>query len=748
MLMIELDELTPEEKYRAACKQRDDMKARINGGIQITSLFKKAPHGGYICPACGSGSRKKGTGAIKIYKDTNKAYCHACGAIFDSIAAIQAREHCDYNTALSIGAGMLGTSFSIGGEDTPAKRERPAREYARPDAPNRDEAPADDKTPTEEANAPETGAESAGADYTAYYEQCAERLADPAARAYIEGRGIDLATAAEYGAGYDPAADPANTPGAMGDERRKYPAPRIIFPCTASCYVARSIDPKTPTAFKALYPDGSKPKLWNAGALLAGRGEAVFIHEGIFDALSVIQCGGAAVALNSSNNTDLLINRLRENPPECTIVDWMDNDNAGIVASKKIKAACYEIGVKYKRMKCKAHDANDEMRADPAAFAERIKKTIDLIRQEADERPRDELDEFFDKVQTEAYKPHATGLRFFDKLLSGGVVAQTVFLLLAAPGTGKTTLCQQLAEEMARHGKHVVYFNFEMSKEQMLAKALSYHRAKKNAGGEKSMKEVLQGYAWNDRDREIMRAELDEYRAKSYPYIKYHDAEGIGTNIDNILEYLEKAGQEAEKAGRDAPAAIIDYLHLITPGKEKLEAADLIKKALVGLKQYAIKYNTFVVCITATNRTSNDSGRLTMSSGRDSSNIEYTADYQLSLNYWDIDQGIVSKNPEEKGEIEAEEYRRMIIRVLKDRPTGATGRSVKLYYNAAYNIFYGEHDTPAGANVKPFKIPAPKRGKKEIESVNDAANLLSTFLELPPEMLEAARKQAEKKKPI
>lgn len=738
---------TPEERLEEAMRARDDMKARINAGIDISGFFKKAKHGGYICPACGSGSGKNGTGAIKIYKDTNTAFCHACGERFDALAAIMKTESCDYNTALSKGAEMLGTSFSTGGNN------RPAREYARPaarnDAPERpqsNETPEGDKIPAESANGPETGTEGAGTDYTAYYDLCAARLADPAALAYLAERGIDAATAEQVGAGFDPAADPASVPGAMGDEHKPHPAPRLIFPCTSSYYVARSIDPETPAAFKAPNPKGSRPAIWNAGALRAGHGEAVFVVEGIFDALSILQCGGNVLALNSANNAGALIKRLQENPPKCTLVIYTDNDDAGRKAAEQIRAACLALGVKYKSMKGQNHDASDDLQADPAAFAERIRKTKEYIKQTADERPRDELDEFFDKIQTEAYKPHETGLRFFDRLLSGGVVAQTVFLLLAAPGTGKTTFCQQLAEEMARHGKHVVYLNFEMSKEQMLAKALSYHRAKKEAGGKKSMKEVLQGYRWNEADRQTMRAELEEYRAKSYPFIKYRDAEGIGTNIDNILEYLETVGQEAQRAGMDAPAAVIDYLHLITPGKEKLETADLIKKTLVGLKQYAIKYNTFVMCITATNRQSNDSGRLTMSSGRDSSNIEYTADYQLSLNYWDIDQGIIKNDPDEKGEIEAEEYRRMILRVLKDRPTGETGRSMKLYYNAANNIFYGEHDTPDGANIKPFRKAQPKRARREEDDV--PADLPPDFVRVPEKTLEKARRQAANKKPI
>ena len=134
------------------------------------------------------------------------------------------------------------------------------------------------------------------------------------------------------------------------------------------------------------------------------------------------------------------------------------------------------------------------------------------------------------------------------------------------------------------------------------------------------------------------------------------------------------------------------------------------------LKQYAIKYNTFVIGIVATNRTSNAAGRVTMESGRDSSNLEYTADYQLSLNYYALDKGKLDTSKDsyndELAKIQGAKWRQMIIRVLKGRFC-PPGKSAKVYFNAESGLFYGENDfMPADSARIPFET-APAAGKRK-----------------------------------
>ena len=45
---------------------------------------------------------------------------------------------------------------------------------------------------------------------------------------------------------------------------------------------------------------------------LYGGQKTVFVTEGVFDALSIIQCGGNAMALNSTENKRLLVDLLKK----------------------------------------------------------------------------------------------------------------------------------------------------------------------------------------------------------------------------------------------------------------------------------------------------------------------------------------------------------------------------------------------------------------------------------------------------
>ena len=296
------------------------------------------------------------------------------------------------------------------------------------------------------------------------------------------------------------------------------------------------------------------------------------------------------------------------------------------------------------------------------------------------------INEFINTIQTETYKPYKTELTFFDDLLGGGVIRQSIVQVLAAPSAGKTTLCQQIAEEMANHGKKVLYFNFEMSNEQMLAKAISYRLAKKSDGAKKpiSATDILQGYNWDDYKRERIINELNEYKQTAAQYITYTNAL---TDIENIKDLLQEIGDRAAQSGKQAPAVFVDYLHLIT-GAGYGDNQEIIKNAVKCFKDYAIKYKTVVFLIVAVNRDSMKNGQISLYSGRDSSAIEYSGDYVLSLNYEEIDNGnIKADNEAELAKIKQGSWRKMILRVLKHR-LGVPGLECKLWFKPAENIFY------------------------------------------------------------
>ena len=607
---------------------------------QLTSPAKKKVNGeqSYICPLCDHGTHGDGLTYDPTSRDQNGLKCFGCEFSGDIIDLYRQTTGKDFNEALTDLAAMIRITI-----DQPNTR----------------------------ATATPQESEEHTTDYTEYIRNCSSKYIGSAGETYLQGRSISSGTAAAHGIGYDPEAR------------------RVIFPCGNS-YAARSIDP---AAERKYLNSKGQMYLFNAAAI-SSNAKVIYICEGAMDALSIIEMGGTAIGLNGKGNGSKLLDLLQKEPTQAAFIICHDNerDKDGNPDTKKQETTlrqANELNADLHKMNLQSivynvagdqHDLNEALQADPAAFAERISAA-------EKELFKDDLDRFFEKVQTETYKPHRTGLNFFDELLAGGVINQSLLLLLAAPGAGKTTLCAQLAESMAAQQTPVIYINLEMSREQMIAKAISARLFRK--GYHRNALQVLQGYKWTEQDKAAISREIDDYRKTNYPYIRYNP-EGITSDLDDILNYLTEAGERAKAAGQAAPAVIVDYLHLIS--SKGSETQELIKRAVFGLKNYAVKYDTFVVSIIAANRAANKAGRYTLADGRDSSNIEYTADYQLSLNYYDLEKGEVSQDdPAAFAQLQQKPKREMILRVLKGRLI-TPGKESKILFNAEYNTFYGTTD--------------------------------------------------------
>lgn len=675
---------------------RDEAKEQIHEATRdiLPKLLEKAKspvnrEPSYICPFCGHGKSGDGLTINKHSKGGFSLKCFGCGFSGDIIDLYQKMNGADYNTALSVLAEGIG--ISIDTAQTAQNRPQTVSKVL------------SDKNTADTHKSPQEATEAL-VDYTEYYQKCTARLEDAAASSFLQARGISLETAKKYALGYDPAwISPTviQNQEEKGSSWRPQPVPKMIIPTSANAYIARAIQQDD----SMRYANVGKPVLFNAKALYEGH-RAVFITEGAFDALSIIQCGAVAIGLNSTSNIHTLLRYLNEKPTESILLLALDNDVAGQKATGELQSGLNQLHVRYQIVSIcgDAKDPNEALQKDKEAFTAAIHKAEeDALKPEPDD-----LQNFFDKIQTHAYEPYKTGLKFFDDLLSGGMLRQSLALIMAAPGCGKTALCQQIAEEMAAHGKSVIYLNYEMSREQMLARAISYHLAK--TGRWFTASEILQGYKWNDEQRSKVQEMIKDYREKIFPHLKYNP-EGKPT-IEALKVYLAQIGEDARKSGKEAPVIVVDYLHLIG-SEQKLDTQELIKQAVMLLKNYAVKYDTIVLAIAAINRASSN-GAITMASGRDSSNIEYGGDYMLSLNYWAVDQKICDNSDVKKMEIETKKTcRNMILRLHKCRLGVSTGHK-KLYYKAANNIFWWENDViPLGEDeLRPFDEPATKGKNK------------------------------------
>ena len=324
-----MDRMTLKEEIRQHFDCRDYL--RKSSGCSL-----------YICPSCGSGSGQHKTGAVKYYPDTQRWYCHRCKTLGDIFTIYELEHGADFNVALRALAEQLGTSVE-------PHSTKPARKC--PPAPS----------PVQSGSAPK--------DLSDYFAACRARLYDPAVIAYLTERGISLETAERCGLGFDPRADPAGS--------HRYCA-RIVIPTNRFHYVARSIDPHTQSTYRTLNNKGAAPDLFNRQALYTPGDEPVFVTEGAFDALSVIEAGGSAVALNSAANGRLLLNALRERPTNHPLLLCLDSDRSGREACDNLAKQLHAGGVGFRDVCADIcgtfKDPNDALRADRKKFFDAVQR--------------------------------------------------------------------------------------------------------------------------------------------------------------------------------------------------------------------------------------------------------------------------------------------------------------------------------------------------------------------------------------
>ena len=285
--------------------------------------------GGIVCPICGSGSGPHGTGITEDKKRPGQIHCFSCGFDGDILALIQQERGLDFKAALEYAAAELSIPLDDLRQARP--RSTAAQDFKEADA----EGGSVPESDTGSAPAPARSA-AAQPDNSAYYTRCRERITDPAAVTYLKARGISLEAAQYCGIGFDPAADPA------GSGRK---APRLIIPVTKAHYIARSIDPATPKQYAKLNNKGAEIGIFDpAGALYSSAG-AVFVTEGAIDALSIIEAGGEAIALNSTSNAEKLLKMLEAKPTAATLLLCLDNDEAGRKAARILTEGLQRLNI-------------------------------------------------------------------------------------------------------------------------------------------------------------------------------------------------------------------------------------------------------------------------------------------------------------------------------------------------------------------------------------------------------------------
>ena len=300
----------------------ESLKAKYKGYDLATlvryGVLELAPDGNPICPECGNGRGKDGTGMSVTYQGgVLLLNCFKCGFKGDVFHVIAKQHNLDCKT------------------DFPAVIDKAAEIFG--DAPPSQYKPKIEKT-----------------DYKAYILNCRKNLESFVGESY---RGIDCAIYRNFECGYD--------------QSKK----RFIIPTSYTHYLERYVgdgevkSPKKHTGTKEIF----------ASKQVIEQGyKVVFIVEGEFDAMSFWQIDYPAISFSGSDISKHQQKLFKVFDNDVKFVICYDNDDTGKLKAPKVQGIIQSLGyqVACAELTDKYNDANEFLQADSESFKNRVAEMV------------------------------------------------------------------------------------------------------------------------------------------------------------------------------------------------------------------------------------------------------------------------------------------------------------------------------------------------------------------------------------
>lgn len=629
---------TNNDNSRATEEEKAELRAHLKDYVEtITERSPKAGPHAYVCPLCGSGTGPKGTGAFMLdpSKDCTTWHCFSCdrgGDLFDLMGLMDGIDaRADFPRVLGEAREMFGRGAFV---DSRAVSERPGGIPAKPAEP----------VP----------------DYGDYLKQC--RAAIDGGMAYLQGRGFTAETVARFNLGYDVDRNAITIP--VNNSRH--------------AYAARYIAPDAPHRYLS---HGRLP-VFNVGDLY--RAEPCFVTEGQFDCMSIAQAGGRAVAIMGSN-TNALYRQLEQRKPSAALIIAMDADEPGRKKAADMAKRLDALKIPHVEAvwTVEGKDANERLVSDREGFGRDVAANVARAAESTHSvgTVADYLSTMFRAdIARGMGDTTPTGFRGLDAKLSGGLHAG-VYVLGAVPSLGKTSLAWQIADNIAAGGRPVVFYSLEMSRFEMVSKAVSRH----------AVDVCGVDYAPSALDVRMGRQPATvEKAAQAFAASSAHNLTVVEGGLDLTVSGI--CYDVAQRLGDDRPVVFVDYLQILRSGDPRTDADDKRRtdEAMRQLKQLSAAHGLAVVVVSSLNR-SNYGDSMSFEAFKESGGIEYTADVILGLQLRCLTEpGYRAADTSGKRElVEAEKQatpRRLRLLCLKNR-SGLTGWNIDLDYFPRCDLF-------------------------------------------------------------
>ena len=619
---------------------------------------QEARKGGYICPVCENGSGSDGTGVKLIRGQSFRYKCFKCGTSGDVINFYAAEHHMTNADAITAVLRMYGLET----EEYDKVEVKPLP----PKVKTVLEVADDLKVVNMIASDIELGQENLGKDTGNFF---------------FQRRGISKEVALRYGCGFIKNwVHPKLRVGTV--DKKIVSSDRMIIPTGTESYVARAVDPKN----KMPKLKAGKSNIFNLEVLRSSE-QNIVVVEGEFDALSVIEAGNDAIALGTTTNVEKLLSWLKESgvrPKKPMVID-LDADEAGRSTSKKLSSGLGKLRIRHYFCSlivegCK--DQNESLMKNRELFFFKVKSIPEQIAEQKREARR-KLSDSAKVAKWEVSIANArdaipTGWKSLDKALEGGLY-EGLYVIPGATGTGKTAFALQMAYQIARQGKDVLYISLEMGEEEIYERHIS--RLSYELYGSTSKAKTVHSLIQEKKTVPEAREQFEKVGL----YLR--TICGVGSiDADDIRRVVERYEYELDTL----PVVFVDYLQILKAHDPHMTDKQAVDYNVLRLKQLSRDYKIPVIALASMNRTSY-SDVISMVSIKESGAIEYTSDVCIGLQMAAMDSivdGSKKQGQQEKKvrKLKSKQNRDMQAVILKQR-NGQIGAEIPFTYCAMFNYF-------------------------------------------------------------
>ena len=426
--------------------------------------------------------------------------------------------------------------------------------------------------------------------------------------------------------------------------------------------------------------------LWNGDLIRqSGRGEELFVTEGIIDAILLEQLGKSAVSLCGSQNTGKLLLRCEQNLQTANTWSFVvcgDPDPAGGKMNVRLLEGLERLGLRGRVLPLEADDGDIAVlySKDREKLLERLAGASESIADASyeDTSAAAQLDDFFDTTRRGTKQEAvSTGFAGLDRLLDGGVYPG-LYIVGAVSSLGKTSLVLQMADAIAGDGRDVLFFTLEQSRNELMSKSLS--RVSAQLEGEPyrqafTSRQLLSGQLGeSERRRQLLRDTRNAYREAASRLFLREGMADIGT------EEIRVAVREHGNRRGAVPVVVVDYLQILRPAEARASDKQNTDRAVVELKRLSRDFNTPVLAVSSFNR-ENYRAAVSMEAFKESGAIEYSSDVLIGLQLVGAGSKEFNYNAEK-----VKEPRQLELVILKNR-NGIPYAKLRLQYYAKFNRF-------------------------------------------------------------